>query len=542
MTSLKRSALLAPVALIATSMATLGLASAGHADPVGVACGDTVTTSVTLTGDLDCTGLTGTAVITVGADDVTVDLGGYTISNTDGYERVIDINTRDDVKVRNGTIYGPATEPVSDCSAESAGTCAAPAYLYEPTGILVVSSTDVSLESLFVLDTGWATAGAGSVPSDPAAAEAQDQGEVGALEVGVGIGVDVQNSSKVKIYNVESVGSDKDGGNIEDSTDVSIKKSSFSDNQDDGLWVDDSSKVSVYDSRFDGNSNDDGLDLQDCQNVSVKKTSMSRNGDNGLESGDCSSLRVHDSIAHANDDDGMGANDVAGFHGHKLSVSYNNDDGFDAYKSEYRLHDSTFVDNDDDGLESDYGDSWRIHKVRSTLNGDDGFDIEDLVSDPSAYRLENNVANTNCNEGFEIDGTVTEKNNSAGGNGGERCGGGGATPTCTASLTNTSVNLPDTTPGEDTTPATQLNVGYSGFTSPVYYVSFDGGAFSPIGVPGASPDSKTFTMGDLAIAAGLGSWTTPSTHTIDIGLAEGGAATSMVCQAQLTVSVVGGAG
>ena len=45
------------------------------ADP---ACGSTITASTVLTGDLDCTGFTGTA-ITIGADGVTLDGGGFRI-------------------------------------------------------------------------------------------------------------------------------------------------------------------------------------------------------------------------------------------------------------------------------------------------------------------------------------------------------------------------------------------------------------------------------------------------------------------------------
>ena len=47
-------------------------------------CGDIITSSLTLDGDLDCSGYEGTA-LTIGADDVTLDCNGYTITgNTSG--------------------------------------------------------------------------------------------------------------------------------------------------------------------------------------------------------------------------------------------------------------------------------------------------------------------------------------------------------------------------------------------------------------------------------------------------------------------------
>jgi len=81
--------------------AVLGLATAS-AISAQVACGDTVTTSVTLTADLDCSG-TG---LTVGADKITIDLNGFTIDGDNGIGDLgIDNGLGfDGVTIKNGRI------------------------------------------------------------------------------------------------------------------------------------------------------------------------------------------------------------------------------------------------------------------------------------------------------------------------------------------------------------------------------------------------------------------------------------------------------
>ena len=66
-----------------------------------IACGDTVTTSITLTADLTCAGAQG---IVVGADKVTVDLGGFTLTGGGSGVGVDNGLGFDGVVVKNGTI------------------------------------------------------------------------------------------------------------------------------------------------------------------------------------------------------------------------------------------------------------------------------------------------------------------------------------------------------------------------------------------------------------------------------------------------------
>ena len=64
--------------LVVIASLTLGLASDAYASkPVHAACGQTITADTTLNSDLtNCTG----PGITIGADDITLDLNGHTIT------------------------------------------------------------------------------------------------------------------------------------------------------------------------------------------------------------------------------------------------------------------------------------------------------------------------------------------------------------------------------------------------------------------------------------------------------------------------------
>lgn len=98
-------------------------ADCGGATPC--ACGDTVTSSYTLTGNLSCTNA-GNA-LNIGANSVVLDLGGYTISGDGVAGHVVvgvDNPSYTDVEIKNGTItlvttsgtdfYGASTGIVSD--------------------------------------------------------------------------------------------------------------------------------------------------------------------------------------------------------------------------------------------------------------------------------------------------------------------------------------------------------------------------------------------------------------------------------------------
>jgi hypothetical protein len=87
--------------LILAMLGALALSAApAAAQP---ACGDVITRDTTLTADLDCSGeVNRDAPLTIGADGITLDLGGHTLSAVTKYRIVND--GHDNVTIRNGTI------------------------------------------------------------------------------------------------------------------------------------------------------------------------------------------------------------------------------------------------------------------------------------------------------------------------------------------------------------------------------------------------------------------------------------------------------
>ena len=90
----------------------------GPATALDLTCGTVVTTSIVLTGDLGpCPG----DALVAGADDITIDLGGYTISGS-GEGAGVRVAQRTGVTVTNGTIEGFHTGVVLDESTASTVT------------------------------------------------------------------------------------------------------------------------------------------------------------------------------------------------------------------------------------------------------------------------------------------------------------------------------------------------------------------------------------------------------------------------------------
>ncbi len=90
---------------LASSVAAALLLAASMAVPAAasdVACGDTITTNITLTHDLTCSG-TG---LVVGAPGITVDLGGFTLSGAGAGNGIDNNGGFDNVTITNGTIDG----------------------------------------------------------------------------------------------------------------------------------------------------------------------------------------------------------------------------------------------------------------------------------------------------------------------------------------------------------------------------------------------------------------------------------------------------
>ncbi|RSN11752.1 hypothetical protein DMB42_14405 [Nonomuraea sp. WAC 01424] len=86
--------------LLFLSAALLSAGPAG-ASTLAVACGDVLTTNTTLTADLTCPG----DALTIGADNVDLDLNGHTITGS-GTGKGLTLFSRVGATVRNGTIGG----------------------------------------------------------------------------------------------------------------------------------------------------------------------------------------------------------------------------------------------------------------------------------------------------------------------------------------------------------------------------------------------------------------------------------------------------
>jgi parallel beta-helix repeat protein len=102
---MSRRARLSPLAAVAAAGAVLVLVAGARGGPAKApppSCGDTVTQNVKLTADLHCSSSDG---LDIGANHVTVDLGGHTIFGAAPYDGVAD-NGYPYAKVENGTIDG----------------------------------------------------------------------------------------------------------------------------------------------------------------------------------------------------------------------------------------------------------------------------------------------------------------------------------------------------------------------------------------------------------------------------------------------------
>lgn len=101
----RRSALLSPLAVLATAGTALVLVVGAEGSPTkaqAVSCGDTITQSVKLAADLHCSSSDG---LDIGANHVTIDLGGHTIYGASPYNGVADIGFPY-ATIKNGAITG----------------------------------------------------------------------------------------------------------------------------------------------------------------------------------------------------------------------------------------------------------------------------------------------------------------------------------------------------------------------------------------------------------------------------------------------------
>lgn len=89
----------------ATLVMLAGLVSQGQGEALGatLSCGDTIFTDTVLDNDLNCP--PGVDGLTIGASDITLNLGGHTISGNSGNSGIV-IWGHDDITVFNGSVVG----------------------------------------------------------------------------------------------------------------------------------------------------------------------------------------------------------------------------------------------------------------------------------------------------------------------------------------------------------------------------------------------------------------------------------------------------
>ena len=116
-----------------------------------LSCGDTVTDDVKLECDLECGDGPG---LIVGADDVTIDLNGFTISSTTGVGVGIDIDGYEKVKIKGGAIEGFAegihAENADKLKIENMDIIGASGPAASTGAIHVIDSNHVDIKKCFV--------------------------------------------------------------------------------------------------------------------------------------------------------------------------------------------------------------------------------------------------------------------------------------------------------------------------------------------------------------------------------------------------------
>jgi len=339
-----------------------------------VGCGATITESVKLLGNLDCSAESpapGTAVLTVAADNVTIDLGNYSIIDADDeYEILIRVDGRRNVTIKNGTVDGGAD-----------------------AGISIKDSNNVRVNRVSVFSVATSVAD----PYDTA-------------------GIYVSGSTRVHLQRVTVGFNGDDGIYITGSQRVEIDRANSSENYDDGLDVENSGKVEVHRSRFSRNTNGDGVEVDDTPGVHLHFVTADFNSGDGIDLDTTHGARIDHVSAKGNGDDGMEVDDTDGIRIRKSTFTNSLDDGLDIRNSSFDLHRVTVGGNSDDGLDVDTAKPFRIQYLTATTNGDDGVDIEGNSGATSDYIVQRTHSKLNGDNGFDLDFPVTGRRNSARGN------------------------------------------------------------------------------------------------------------------------------
>lgn len=366
---------LTPLAVSAGCLAAL-LVLPGAASAVpAVYCGATITTSVTLTANLDCSAETpsaGAAVLTVGADRVKIDLNGFSIiDGDDQYETVIRVENRRDITIQNGSVAG--------------GSLA---------GIHIKNSRSVKVKRVNVSGTATTVGD----PDDTA-------------------GVYISGGRSAHLDRVQVTGTGDDGIFAENCQKLHIHKSSSSANADDGLDVEKCSDVHVHESTFSGSTGGDGVEVDDATKLHLHRVTASGNNGNGVDIDKAPRAHLERATASNNGDNGLEVKNSTDAHLYRGEFNGNVGDGMSVENSSVKIDRIVVRSNTEDGLHITGSAAFRVKRLSASLNTQDGVRVEGNTGARAIYVIERSASSNNTGDGFDIaPGTVTGKKNVASGN------------------------------------------------------------------------------------------------------------------------------
>ena len=254
-----------------------------------VACGDVITTSVTLTANLSCP--TGPGLVVAG-DGVVVDLGGYSVRGDTGVVAIGIEVTGDDVTIRNGTVRNFDKNVVF--SSVTGGLAADLVTRNGGAGVIVFDSTTATVERLDGRGHGEAaiavTASSG-VTVDDVVLRSGGHGVLVANSFGTDItgsdirrmtfGVYASNGSNGTVVTGSEINNNDIGVRSEDSTKTQVRTSRLARNRVGVLYVFAAAGGIIDDSRIVRNLV--GIQVGELPNVAtgslIVRDSVARNND-----------------------------------------------------------------------------------------------------------------------------------------------------------------------------------------------------------------------------------------------------------------------
>jgi parallel beta-helix repeat protein len=283
-------------ALVLALALTVGFAPRAEASHRRVRCGDVISRSTVLRNDLTCDG----DGLVIGADNVTLDLDGHSITGRRGDGSVgIENAGRDEVTIKNGFVNEFERGVVLRAGANRNRLEGLRTDGHRVYGIVLFNSNNNLLKQNGAVGNG--TLSAGNLPEAclPIAQVGggiflfDSQGnrlDANVSQVNSGYGLALFGSARNRLERNEAgaVGSDGNGcGGIYllDSDDNRLRRNVAAEDVLDGIFIDSRSsgnrlERNLADSR--GTGNDDGIDVEN-KDTTIKGNTATNNGDLGIE-------------------------------------------------------------------------------------------------------------------------------------------------------------------------------------------------------------------------------------------------------------------